>query len=424
LQVGELFVSIGVKGMEKVGESLSTVNNGMKTLMGSSLETKAAIAGVFYGFDRLMSSSTKTGMALENFTGYTGKSTETLQKMQVAALKSGISMDEVENSVVSLQEAMTKLKLEGASGLPGFKVISDVMGKLDPNKMKDPYYLMSYFRNAAQSTKIPVEYMNNFLKQVGLSRNMISWMRNKEKSNWESVPNSDIQSEGTLKQLDRVGGAQAMLGLHIQRHFEAFTAKHGMKIIGDLDKLQSSIFGIVSNVDKLVSKFPQLETVGVAAALAMTGAFAPLSLSIGALLIGLSEIEKYIEGKPGFLTDALGDPAKGKKGAAEKRIEGLSWEKTLSDHKMDLFKTILGETYKGVMLYNTNVHPPMSGAKGNASNPTTINTTVNVTGMNPTDSAAAKAVMSKAAQSAAKDIAGQQNRRSVQGNSFAPTRSN
>jgi len=80
--LGEFFIKLGISGQEKVSKALKTVKGGLQELADTSLETKAAIAGVIYGLERLTGYASTVGMDLQKFAVSTGLSTDALQKWQ------------------------------------------------------------------------------------------------------------------------------------------------------------------------------------------------------------------------------------------------------------------------------------------------------------------------------------------------------
>lgn len=70
----------------------------MKEIKGTSLGTKAAIAGAAFAVERMTRFSTQMGASYKEFARYTGLSTKMLQQWQYAGRKANVSNEEVENS--------------------------------------------------------------------------------------------------------------------------------------------------------------------------------------------------------------------------------------------------------------------------------------------------------------------------------------
>ena len=94
MNIGELFVNIGIKGTEKTIQALGNVKSGLGAVASTSLEVKAAIIGAIYALERLISTSADMGMSLANFKILFGNSTKELQQFQNAGREVGLTFEE------------------------------------------------------------------------------------------------------------------------------------------------------------------------------------------------------------------------------------------------------------------------------------------------------------------------------------------
>src|ERR1700744_4238817 len=103
MDIGSLFLNLGIKGSEKTVGALTDVKKGLGELGSMSLEAKAGIVAAMYALEQLFATSGKAGTDLTNFNAITGESVKTLQQYQYAARQVGVSNQEVEGSFKTLQ---------------------------------------------------------------------------------------------------------------------------------------------------------------------------------------------------------------------------------------------------------------------------------------------------------------------------------
>ena len=142
MKIGELFIDLGVKGKDVTGKAIRSIHDGLQGVADTSLSTKAAIVGVVFGIERMMSFSSKMGAGLKEFSLLTGLSTRELQKWQYAGRKVNVSNEEVESSFKSIQQAMGDM-LIGKGAPEGMALLADAVG-FDENKAKDTLFLPRY----------------------------------------------------------------------------------------------------------------------------------------------------------------------------------------------------------------------------------------------------------------------------------------
>ena len=126
MNVGELFFQVGIKGGDVVSQALGklkgtlgTVASGVKGLGGvfekstktaqtfaskgvkgfedllsGSFAVKAALVGLAYAFDRVMTGSGKIGIGITNLSGELGVSAKVLEQYSFAARSAGLRSEE------------------------------------------------------------------------------------------------------------------------------------------------------------------------------------------------------------------------------------------------------------------------------------------------------------------------------------------
>lgn len=260
MTVGELFVNLGIKGSDKVGKELKNVKDGLGDVKGMSLEAKAAIIGVIYGLEKMMSSSAQMGTSLTNFTELTGMSAQSLQQWQYAARQAGVSSDELTGSLKSVQSSMTNMLL-GKGAPEGLAMVANKVG-FDPSRARDTLYVMQQLQKFAQS--VPKDVGNNMLKSFGLSEGTISAMR-RNAFRPDVFQKAPTYSDKEIGQLDKTNVAWSNLGNKIEMAIGHLTAKHGLSIVKDIERMTTGVLKLADALATLSEKSKVFIAIGWAA---------------------------------------------------------------------------------------------------------------------------------------------------------------
>lgn len=259
MTIAELFVNLGVKGTEKATKEVGNVKNSLGDVASSGLAAKAAIVGVIYGLERLMSQSAKTGTSIAQFSAFTGISGETLQRWQYAARQAGESSDELMGNIKSVQAAMTSM-LTGHGAPEGMAMLANKVG-FDTSKARDTIYVMQKLQEYANATKNTPDLANRVMASFGLSEGTIAAMR-RNSFTAANLAKAPIYSDKESAQLNKVDVAWSNLGQKIQMAVGHLTAKHGMTLVNDVSQLANAFLKCVDAVTTLVEKLKLLQVLG------------------------------------------------------------------------------------------------------------------------------------------------------------------
>lgn len=255
MDIGELFLNLGVKGTEKTVGALSNVKKSLGEIGSMSLEAKAGIIAAMYALERLFAASGKAGTDLTNFNAITGDSVKTLQQYQYAARQVGVSNQEVEGSFKSLQSSMTKTMMgEGApKGLARVAMLAGNISQEDiQNYAKQPELLIKKLQEYA-SKETNIGLRNETLKSFGLGENMIAALsRNAFRP--EILKKAPTYSDSEVKQLDKANIAWSNLGTKIEMAVGHFNAMHGGQLVSDISKIVSAVFKLIDAFTTLAEK--------------------------------------------------------------------------------------------------------------------------------------------------------------------------
>lgn len=257
MTIAELFVNLGIKGDGSANKALKGVKSGLGEVKSLSLEAKAAIIGVVYGLERMMSASAQQGTSLENFGAITGLNTQKLQEYQFAARQVGITNEEMAGSFKGVQSSMTNALL--GKGLPeGYASVASKTG-LNENDMRDTFKVMEKLQEYARIT--PPDVGTQMLKSFGVSEGVIAGMyRNAFRP--EIFARAPKYSDGEIKSLDKVNAAWSNLGTKVQMAFGHFTAANGGKLVGEISELTTKVIHLAEALMKLADSVKLIKGIG------------------------------------------------------------------------------------------------------------------------------------------------------------------
>lgn len=264
MNIGQLFVSLGVKGTDKTLGAITNVKKGLKETASVSLEAKAAIIGALYALERLFSKSGEYGTGLTNFNATLGVSTKTLQEYQYAARQVGVSNEEVEGSFKGLQATITKT-LMGEGAPKGLARVSMLVGEMTPQDLekfaKQPQLLIQKLQQYAQK-ETHAGLRNEVLKSFGLSDGMIAGLtRNAFRP--EVLAKAPTYNDREIANLDKANIAWSNLGNKIQMAIGHFNAAHGGQLVNDITKTTDAVFKMIEAFTKLADKAELFKKLGM-----------------------------------------------------------------------------------------------------------------------------------------------------------------
>lgn len=219
MNVGELFVKIGITGAEGSKKALSGIGDGMKSLFSSSMATKLAIGSMVYGLKEMMGFGMNAGQSLQDFSNLTGLSAQELQKWQYAARQFGVANESVEGSLKALQQALGDQQM-GTGQIAGFSRVAETVGIDIDKAYDDSFYMMGKLQQFAQKFKGSASEKNSILRSFGVDEGMIIAL-NKAAFTKERMGKADILGKGETDELAKFNVAFA----NIENKFKMAIAK-------------------------------------------------------------------------------------------------------------------------------------------------------------------------------------------------------
>lgn len=258
MQVGELFVNLGVKGSEKTVAAFVSLKTGLGDLRSMSLETKAAIIGALYAIEQMTASSNKLGSTFANASALLSMPTKTLQQYTNAAQLANASSQEMLATFGEIQSKLKAINLnEGTpkwmgrlSEITGFRF----SGAAVEDFAKHPEKFLQLMQTYAQKEK-DAPWRNEVLKQFVGSQNIQAALI-RGAFNERSLNKIPLLSDSQVKNLDSNRQKFTELALKVERDFDKLNASKG------ITDFTQSLLNLVNALDKLETKLGILQQIG------------------------------------------------------------------------------------------------------------------------------------------------------------------
>ncbi len=258
--VGELFISLGVKGSEKTLSAFATVQTGLGNMKSMSLETKAAIIAAVYAIEQLTSHSNQMGTAFVNAGAELGIPIKILQQYSNAAQLAGVSTQELFSNLGQIQNKLKSINVN--EGVPKW------MGRI-----QDVLHHAFTAEEVEKYAKNPQAFLSEIIQPYARAEKDIPW-RNltldqwlnggmkdaviRQKFNQKSLNTISPLSDHQMQNLDDNRRRFAEISLKIQKDFDTLNASDGMT------HFTESLLHLVDALDKLEKRFHWLERIGKA----------------------------------------------------------------------------------------------------------------------------------------------------------------
>lgn len=260
MNVGELFVNLGIKGQDKTVGAITGVKNSLGDAKSMAIETKAGILAVVYGLEQLMSASMQAGTSLSNFETLVGVSTDKLQQYQYVARQVGGTNEEMANSFKAIQDKMSAFG-RGEGNPAALNYMASKIGGYDPTKFRDPEYMLQQFQKFAQLKDIGEDMKRWALGSMGVGEHVqVGMMRGLFNSdNFAKAPK---YSNKEAHQLDNIRAQWSNLETKIEMGIGHFNAKHGAELVKNLSNITTQMLKFADALTTVAEKFSLFEKFG------------------------------------------------------------------------------------------------------------------------------------------------------------------
>lgn len=254
MDVGQLFINLGIKGTEKTVGALASVKDGLGATASMSLEAKAGILAAVYAMERLVSSAGGFATSMMNFNASTGTSIDVLQRYQYAAKQVGVANGDVEGSFRGLQTVISKTLLFGEA--PKFLArVSQLTGMTFEDfkrAQNNPELMLQKLQQYAQAEK-NVGFRNEALRSFGMNDSMIAGLARGAFTR-DALAKAPVYNDSQLKNLDKANIALQNLMFKMEMAVGKFASGHGGALVADLDKITSAVIRLADAFSALGDK--------------------------------------------------------------------------------------------------------------------------------------------------------------------------
>lgn len=228
MKIAELFVKLGLQGQGDMQKGLGKVSSSMKELFSLSIQTKLTLAGLVGGLTMAARSAGKTGQGLMQFKNAFGLSAQELQKWQYAALNFGVQGEEVQSTIESIQDLLTK----GFAG-GGFDEFARL--GIDVTKAKNAFDVLLQVQEKIKKGNIDVARL---FSSGMISSNMFQFLRRAEDMSKFKAPKGAIASDAQLARQEKIAVSFDRFGNDLKKDLDAFVVNNSKAILETMAALK------------------------------------------------------------------------------------------------------------------------------------------------------------------------------------------
>lgn len=257
--VGELFVKLGIIGSDKVAKGFDLVKKQMSDVKTESLETKAAILGMVYGLEQLVSKSVAFGTMLENFSALTGISEKAGQQYIYAGRQKGLEAEEVLQTLSSIQSGMNKTLL--GHGAPGGLELLTQLTNFDINKAGNALYTIQKVRELAIKTIGNEGVANEFLRTLAGDKAIAAMRRGAFSAH--DLNSAPVLSDSELRKNAQIGVEFKNMFAQWDFFISQMNAQHGAGLISEIGETSKDLMELTKSLIELAEKVHVFQAIGL-----------------------------------------------------------------------------------------------------------------------------------------------------------------
>lgn len=255
MNFAELFVTLGVKGAAKAKTDIAKTKDEMVGLSKKSIGAIAALAGVSLGLGAIYHRAVNSGIGLNKFSTFMGKSSKELQKWQYVALKANVTGAEIEDTFRNISDIGANFELTG--NMPAeLNKIASIVGGFDVSKLGDAEYTLRKIRTLLQSNAAPKNILNA-LAAPFVSPSVAAMLSDPSVPDASTVPDSAIVSDSRNKTLAKVSAGFDQLVKRIEVAMSGVAAAVGPELLTALNKLVPTLSFLATETAKLTTRIAQ-----------------------------------------------------------------------------------------------------------------------------------------------------------------------
>lgn len=289
--LGELAVALGFKG---AAEFLGTLGKAKTKTIAFANELSNAVKSL----NDMSAAAREHAYAMDLYEKTTGKSADELQNLSYQAAQFNITQEELAGTLRNIQQITTDVRL--GRGMPSaFPLLG-----INPNQ--DLAQILAELQRAIKTLDAPTAL--NIASELGINEKMFYMLKmtTKDMEALNKQYRVTAQERTNLIKLNAEWQKFWFLLKQIQTKFQASTADLQADVIKRFLEIANRIAEMASGFMKAVEASTALKVAVTALGIALTAAFAPWLITLGAVYLILDDIFTYFEGGEsitGFIMD-------------------------------------------------------------------------------------------------------------------------
>ena len=253
MTVGEMFISIGVKGADKATKQVKEVEKSMQELKGVTLETKVAVLAMAYGLEQLTAKAMTFGAATTNFSAQTGINRKFFEDITWGMEKFGVASADTESTLRGVQSRIQDIRMgAGTSGL--FQTFMKATG-FNQNRMTDMPYVMNKLKDYE---KMPDSFdKQKFFAALGVTPGFMGGLHIANQSG--HAPDFEHLQRSAIGMGDKEAMGMLNQKAAWSQMWEKFEVNFGRKLAPEAQSAQKPIEHLLDAVTNMAAALLKLE---------------------------------------------------------------------------------------------------------------------------------------------------------------------
>lgn len=308
MQIGELFVFLGIKGDDS---KIREFDKGISGLAARIDTLKISAIAASYAIYKMVDGAMNFGNTLYNVGEQTGENLQNLQKWSAAAhaANPALSIDQITQSIQGLDNSLVNIKRFGQGNLQPFALFN-----INAGEMENAIDVLDALRS--RMNMYDPATTANLLQQMGLPAGLMSAFKLSDEE-WQKFTQNATTTDAAINKLREASQAVAMLDNKWQAFKTNLVSQFAPEIEGAIDSIANAFDFLPEHLDNVFKSFKDLSewmenfpNVVNAIKIALAGlalAIAPITTIIVGLITLLDKYQAYKKGDDNFFKALLGD---------------------------------------------------------------------------------------------------------------------
>lgn len=261
MNIGSLFVSLGVKGANKTLSAIVSVKNGLRDTALIANQTVSLFERIYGGVRNMSENASNYAGNLNMLSNQLGVSVEQLQRWDYAARKAGAQSGQMFNAFDSLQKVLLQVRDNGAPEYFQylFNQMSQIDSAFDSQRFEtDVNYAMESVAKLAQGATGDLARLNQAFSSIGIPPELLNALR-KGDLNLGSITRDMLVDEGDIQTLERIRGYWVEIDGIVQKSFVNVAKTFDEEFVKSIKELIISLSELLTRMLELAKEFRIIE---------------------------------------------------------------------------------------------------------------------------------------------------------------------